>query len=108
MTSNKNSHIITNTKQKANTLHKQLHCQHIRNLALNDREICQIITIFDKEYPQLLKNIYDAPLVLYTLGNTTLLNKHPSISVIGTRNPSRDRKSTRLNSSHVAISYADF
>jgi len=90
MSSTEISHLLTISNQKANTLYKQLHCQHIRNLALNDREICQIITIFDKEYPQLLKNIYDAPLVLYTLGNTTLLNKHPSISVIGTRNPSSE------------------
>lgn len=46
------------------------------------------ITIFDKEYPTTLKNIPDFPYVLYGLGNKKLLQTMPSISVIGTRQPS--------------------
>lgn len=46
-----------------------------------------IITIFDPHYPQLLKNIFNPPLVLYAKGNLAYLNL-PCISVIGTRAPS--------------------
>src|SRR5699024_6668169 len=48
---------------------------------------CKIITIFDKNYPLLLKKIVDAPLVLYVMGDESLLNTAPIISVIGTRQP---------------------
>lgn len=47
-----------------------------------------VITIYDKDYPKILRHIYDYPLVLYGLGNKKLLNSQPSISVIGTRQPS--------------------
>lgn len=48
------------------------------------------VTIFDDEYPSLLKHIYDPPLVLYCLGDIQLLNATPSLSVIGTRKPSTE------------------
>jgi DNA processing protein len=47
----------------------------------------QIITIFDHEYPKLLKHIYNPPLVLYCKGNIQLL-QNQSLAVVGTRNPS--------------------
>lgn len=47
-----------------------------------------IITWFDKEYPQALKSIPDAPYVLYAKGDLTLLSSPLAISVVGTRNPS--------------------
>ncbi|WP_342742121.1 DNA-processing protein DprA [Virgibacillus siamensis] len=49
-----------------------------------------MITLVDEDYPIVLKTIKDAPLVLYALGDTGLLNKFPLLSVIGTRNPSQD------------------
>lgn len=60
--------------------------------ALLQREEKQynIITVFDSYYPALLKQIVDAPLVLYTIGNYSLLNKKLIISVIGTRKPSKE------------------
>lgn len=46
----------------------------------------KIITTRDKEYPPLLKNIYDPPYILYVKGN---LENHPyPIAMVGTRNPS--------------------
>ncbi|WP_234402426.1 DNA-processing protein DprA [Oceanobacillus damuensis] len=57
----------------------------------------KIITIVDESYPPMLNTIKDAPLVLYALGDTSLLSYSPSISVIGTRNPSPDAyKKTEL------------
>ena len=43
-----------------------------------------IINIKDKEYPQILKNIYDPPISLYIIGNKDILN-NASIAVVGCR-----------------------
>lgn len=45
------------------------------------------ITIYDKEYPESLKNIYDPPVLLFYIGNIKLIN-NKSISIVGSRNPS--------------------
>ena len=44
-----------------------------------------LISINDKYYPEKLKNIYDAPAVIYLKGNKKILNKK-SIAIIGSRN----------------------
>lgn len=43
-----------------------------------------IISIKDKEYPEMLKNIYDFPISLYIRGNKEILNNH-AIAIIGCR-----------------------
>ncbi|MEE4246394.1 MAG: DNA-processing protein DprA [Kangiellaceae bacterium] len=50
-------------------------------------ETHQLITIEDKCYPRLLKEIPDAPLILYLKGDARLLHK-PQIAIVGSRNPS--------------------
>ncbi len=45
-----------------------------------------IITLWDSEYPSLLKRIYDPPILLYTKGNFQDADDY-SISVVGTRQP---------------------
>lgn len=45
----------------------------------------EMISIFDKEYPEKLKEIYDPPVVLYIKGNKNILSKI-SIAIIGSRN----------------------
>ena len=44
----------------------------------------QLITIFDKYYPEKLKQIYDKPIVLYVKGNKEILNNF-SLAIIGCR-----------------------
>jgi len=44
----------------------------------------QILTFDDDKYPQLLKQIYDPPLVLFTQGEQLLLNK-PQLAIVGSR-----------------------
>lgn len=44
----------------------------------------ETITIQDVEYPNKLRNIYDAPSILYVKGNTSILNDF-AISIIGCR-----------------------
>ncbi len=48
-----------------------------------------VTTIFDKEYPSLLKQIYDPPWVLYCKGNLSLLAHPMLLSVVGTRHPTK-------------------
>lgn len=50
-----------------------------------------IITIECPEYPDLLKEIPNPPLVMYAIGNISLL-KHPQIAIVGSRNPSKSGK----------------
>lgn len=47
----------------------------------------EIITLVDPEYPALLKQIYDPPVLLWLKGNSEALSK-PGIAVVGTRNTS--------------------
>lgn len=51
-----------------------------------EKEGIKVLTIEDPEYPQLLKQIYDPPILLYVKGNTNFNNL--SIGIVGTRNPS--------------------
>jgi DNA processing protein len=46
----------------------------------------KIVTIWDSDYPQILKKIYDPPLLLYFKGNFEESDKY-SIAIVGTRNP---------------------
>ena len=48
----------------------------------------RIMTIFDPDYPQRLRNIFDPPLVLYVRGKLPDLNKLPCITVVGPREAS--------------------
>jgi len=54
----------------------------------------KIITIYDDEYPKLLKVLSDPPPLLYTLGNVEILNAPLSISIVGARNASINGRKT--------------
>lgn len=45
----------------------------------------KVITIYDENYPFLLKQINNPPLIIYTRGNENCLNLQPIISIVGTR-----------------------
>ncbi len=47
-----------------------------------------LISIDDEEYPRLLKQIYDPPIILWIKGDKAALN-HEGIAVIGTRRPGK-------------------
>lgn len=47
----------------------------------------RIVTLWDKEYPLLLKKIYDPPAFLFVLGNFTKQDE-TSLAIVGTRHPS--------------------
>lgn len=54
------------------------------------RDEIQVVTIFDPYYPVLLKQIYDPPWVLYCKGDLSLLQWENKLSIVGTRDPSRN------------------
>lgn len=54
-----------------------------------DQKGIKIVTYYSKEYPELLSNIYPAPLVLFCKGDTSLLSSDLLIGVVGSRKCSR-------------------
>lgn len=64
-----------------------------RSLQLAEEELlraatagAQILTLDEPSYPELLRNIYDPPLLLYVRGDAQLLAQ-PGLAVVGTRHP---------------------
>lgn len=51
-----------------------------------EQDNASIITLDDDRYPPMLKNISDAPPLLYTLGEAEIL-KLPQLAIVGSRNP---------------------
>lgn len=54
---------------------------------LNSEQDCHILTLIDKSYPSLIKEIDAPPPILYVRGCLSVLNK-PQIGIVGSRNPS--------------------
>ena len=44
-----------------------------------------VVALSDELYPELLKNIYDPPLVLYYRGDVALLSKKKTVAIVGSR-----------------------
>ena len=47
-----------------------------------------IVTYEDDNYPDSLKGVFNAPIVLYCMGNIGILNENMAITIVGTRKPS--------------------
>jgi len=62
-----------------------------------------IITYYDPDYPLHLKEIAQAPWVIYTIGDTDLLEQ-PALAIVGTRNPTNYGK---IVASRLAKELAD-
>ncbi len=58
-----------------------------RELAAAGKLDCKVIPFGTSDYPPLLKQIADPPLVLYVRGDASLLARH-SVAIVGTRRPS--------------------
>jgi DNA processing protein len=63
------------------------------DLAWCERPGCQVVTLSDPIYPLLLKELHDAPLVLYVRGAAELLAS-AQIAIVGSRNPTTAGKET--------------
>lgn len=63
----------------------------------SDKENIQILSCYDKEFPESLKVIPDPPAILYVKGNVNCLNSSSKkVAIIGTRNPSEHGKRISL------------
>ncbi|RKQ17415.1 DNA-protecting protein DprA [Oceanobacillus bengalensis] len=74
----------------ASLFHIDLHDLSLQEQLTKDLMMCEIITIVDDNYPRVLNTIKDSPLVLYAIGNISLLSIQPALSVIGTRKSSNE------------------
>jgi DNA processing protein len=64
------------------TLQSDIIHEQIRQYETNE---INVISIFDKEYPSLLKEIYQPPWALFAKGDLSLLKKDPMLAVVGSR-----------------------
>ena len=69
-------------KSSTNFLHPDIIRDQIRQYETNE---ITVITILDKEYPPLLKEIYQPPWALFAKGDLSLLEKDPKLAVVGSR-----------------------
>lgn len=69
-------------KSSSNFLHPDIIRDQIRQYETNE---ITVITILDKEYPPLLKEIYQPPWALFAKGDLSLLEKDPKLAVVGSR-----------------------
>lgn len=79
-------------KQLPLTSQEQTACE----LALNDDKLalaaarikkqCRVLSFFDEEYPQKLREIYRPPIILFSKGNLSLLKRKTAV-VVGSRTP---------------------
>jgi DNA processing protein len=69
-------------KSSTNFLHPDIIRDQIRQYETNE---ITVITILDKEYPPLLKEIYQPPWALFAKGDLSLLDKDPKLAVVGSR-----------------------
>ncbi|MFD2044090.1 DNA-processing protein DprA [Ornithinibacillus salinisoli] len=90
LSSTKISNMVNIPMKNATQFHQDLHNEKLFNQIIQDSSRYTIISIVDENYPFMLKTIKDAPLVIYAIGDTTILDEKPSLSVIGTRNPSNE------------------
>jgi len=71
---------------KKKTLKEEIYKKLCRDIEYLDRSGGRIITIWDEEFPPILKKIYDPPIILYAKGNLTSEDNF-SVAVVGTRQP---------------------
>ncbi|MCG2724989.1 MAG: DNA-processing protein DprA [Elusimicrobia bacterium] len=63
---------------------KALNCRPDEEIELAEKSGARLIFFEDEEYPQLLKKIYDPPLMLYVKGE---MNSQAAVAVVGARKP---------------------
>lgn len=83
-------------------LNKQIKDNVERHIEYMRKNNIDIISIYDKEYPSRLKEIYDPPISLYSKGDIRILNKK-AIGIVGCREVTEYGKSaSKYFSYHLA------
>ena len=72
--------------RKIENLHNPIHLRNAeKELKFIENEKLQITAYDQQDYPKRLKECIDAPVILFSSGNTKWNNKQPIISIVGTR-----------------------
>ncbi|MFB6804732.1 DNA-processing protein DprA [Peribacillus butanolivorans] len=80
--------ILPIPSNKLNLFLKDLHSLNtIKMVKQYEYNQIKCLTMFDEDYPFLLKQIFDPPWVLYFKGDKQLLEKKSTLGVVGTRKP---------------------
>ncbi|MFC9596833.1 DNA-processing protein DprA [Peribacillus butanolivorans] len=80
--------ILPIPSNKLNLFLKDLHSLNtIKKVKQYEYNQIKCLTMFDEDYPFLLKQIFDPPWVLYFKGDKQLLEKKSTLGVVGTRKP---------------------
>ena len=66
----------------------KLHQEIQQSLAFIKQQQIRVLTLSDNDYPPLLKEIPDAPPLLFCWGDSSLLS-WPQVAIVGTRNPTQ-------------------
>jgi len=74
-----------------------------RDLVWLEQQDCHILTLDDEIYPSLLRQLFDAPPVLFLRGDFHQL-ENPQLAVVGSRNPSIVGKETAYDFSRAMAS----
>jgi DNA processing protein len=102
------SKILALKIQKSNQFFQSIFSETERELEILNKMGGKIITVWDKEFPDLLKKIYDPPLMLYVMGDLIERDNY-SIAIVGTRQPTNygrvqaERLSAELTSQGITI-----
>jgi len=93
---------LSQKQQKSITSPDWLKVEKIISLSL----ACQseIIGFDDEHYPDLLKEIYDPPLVLFVKGNIKLLGRY-QIAIVGSRNSSASGRDNAFQFAHQLVQH---
>lgn len=73
-----------------------------RDLDLTEKTGANLVSITDRHYPELLKHIYDPPVLLWFKGDRAVLETD-GIAVIGTRNPGKYGMKQAVNWSRAIV-----
>jgi DNA processing protein len=91
-------HYAQNIKEKIDENYIAFQLDYLKS---ND---IKVLTYWDNSYPPRLKKIYDAPVILFYIGNISVL-KSDAIGVVGTRNPSEYGKMVTEKFCHDLVKY---
>ncbi|WP_066396090.1 DNA-processing protein DprA [Neobacillus mesonae] len=73
--------VSSNETIHPDSIHDQIHQYKTNDIT--------VITYFDKNYPNYLKEIYQPPWALFVKGDISLLEKNPKLAVVGSRQPTQ-------------------
>ncbi|WP_325048923.1 DNA-processing protein DprA [Peribacillus saganii] len=80
--------ILSITVNQLNSFYHDLHTLDISKLlGQYGRSHIDITTFFDAEYPDLLKEIYNPPWVLYSKGDRKIMKEQSLLGIVGSRKP---------------------